>query len=229
MTAQEVKDALRRRHPATQLINGKQVPGGWTTIEEWMGIDLLAFSAHATPQSGGVRGVRYPRVGYEVKVSRGDLRRELLAPRKRALASKFCNAFYFAVPKGLLTDDEVAFQEPDHFDHWGNFVRTPCPGRCRYDGDTKARIRWSRSKGRYVNCHHCDGKGYASTSRVETEAPTLWVPRDVGLIEINGSVARVRKQAPVRKKVTSIDPGKEFNQLVRWISARPDPRHRSLR
>jgi hypothetical protein len=105
MTATEVKDALRKRHPATQKMGALTIPGPWTCIEEWRGVDLLALCATTAGR------VRNARVGYEVKVSRGDYRSELKNPHKRAEARAFCHEFYFAVPDGLLRVDELPGKE----------------------------------------------------------------------------------------------------------------------
>lgn len=261
MTAAEVKDALRNRHPAIAQQGG---PGPWTTLEEWRGIDLLALSAWSSQGP--------PIVGYEVKVSRSDYRRELLKPSKRALAVAICNAFYFAVPCGLLTDEEKAFVEPEHFDDGQAFVRERCPGRCskmrtterrwrkfhsepeqrrsrlagewRYepvslgaaacwlsDGyQRKARAEFNpQEASRFVErleiwepCTVCEGRGYMRRSVVEEEAPTLWIPSDVGLIEIRGGRCFVVRKAPVDEPT---EPLGDLGQLLRWVSYRPDPRH----
>ncbi len=109
MTAAEVKAALRRRHPATQGMGARTVPGPWTCIEELLGCDLVAFSAHQRAATNGVsRAARYPRVGYEVKVSRSDYRREIRNTSKRDQAVAYCHHFYFAVPADLLTAEEIA-------------------------------------------------------------------------------------------------------------------------
>jgi hypothetical protein len=233
MTASELKTLLRARHPATQHLGTATIPGPWTTIEEFMGIDLLAFSAHARPAQGGLPGVRYPRIGYEVKVSRGDLRRELLAPLKRKKNVEWCNAFYLATPKGLISKEELEFEEPEHFESLKSFSRSPCPAHCHKDtrkgSKTEGeRIRFSRSKRHYVLCTACDGKGYLELSTAEKEAPTLWVPRDLGLVEVSESGCRVIKQAPIRKSVPPLV-GQQLHDLVRWTSFRNDPRHRELR
>lgn len=220
MTADEVKDGLRRRHPAIAYDTGG--PGPWTTFEEWGGIDLLAVSCWSS--QGG-----YGRVGYEVKVSRSDYRRELLNPSKRALNVEWCNEFYFAVPEGLLTAEELAYEEPE----WAteDFCRTLCAecvrgkvyerfiGPLPYDGY------------RYMveaPCQNCSGKGYLAKSKVESEAPTLWVPRDVGLVVVDGDRTKVLKKAPRRKEVAPLDAA-ELGLLLRWVSIRPDPRHVELR
>lgn len=231
MTARDVKDALHGRHPG----NGGQFPGPWTCIEEYRGIDLLAFSAWSS--ASGVKGVRYPRVGYEVKVSRSDLRRELLAPHKRARSVAWCHAFYFAFPAGLLKPEELSYEEPE----WKpeDFLPVRCPG---YLGRLCG--RYGRGSRRLVTipspavrtyqherleesilCPTCNGTGKIGPSRVEREAPQLWIPRDVGAIAIDGRGCTVLRPSPVRKEVPVLR-SEELAQLVRWVSMRPDPRHR---
>lgn len=261
-TAADIKDALRRRHPGHDV--GGMV-GQWTCIEEWRGIDLLALNAWAKADV----------IGYEVKVSRSDLRRELLRPHKRSGALAVTTEFYFAVPAGLLSDDEIAYEEPEWED--GDFRRTPCPGVPefgpeiprlgvrRYGGRC---LRWSRrgkhtvhvpapevivppdwmrphdgesdeafmarvlehhrlGGGHRALCWTCGGRGYTEPSRVEREAPTCWVPRDVGLVTVSQRGCRVAKPSPKRKDPGPIAPTRQaINDLVRWVSHRPDPRHR---
>lgn len=101
MTAEKVKDKLRRRYPATQRMGVRIVPGPWTCVEEWMNIDLLALCATQASR------VPYGRIGHEIKVSRSDYRSELRNPGKRAEAVAACHEFYFVVPAGLLRDDEM--------------------------------------------------------------------------------------------------------------------------
>jgi hypothetical protein len=174
--AAEVRDKLRKRHPATQKMGARDVPGPWTCIEEWRGVDLLALSA----TKGGGKAP-YARVGYEVKVSRADYRSELKQPSKRADAVAFCHEFYFAVPADLLASDEIA--------------------------------------------------GLA------TGPSALYVPEDVGLVTISKKGCRVVKAAPVNREpapLTKEQPdgnspfGASLNALVRWVSARPDPRHEGV-
>lgn len=237
MTARDVKDALHGRHPG----NGGQFPGPWTCVEEYRGIDLLAFSAWSS--ASGVRGVHYPRVGYEVKVSRSDLRRELLRPHKRARAVSWCHAFYFAFPAGLLTADELAYEEPA----WEpeDFVPVPCPG---YGGKpcsrgwgrrTSRRVvevpvpavlsyTHDRSGWRHVPCPTCQGTGKIGPSRAEREAPQLWIPKDVGAVAIDGRGTTILRPSPVRKEVPVLH-DHELAQLVRWVSMRSDPRHHPAR
>lgn len=225
MTSREVKDALLRRHYAS----ADQMPGPWTCIEEFKQIDLLAFSAWSSEE-------HYARVGYEVKVSRGDMRSELLHPYKRARNVEWCNSFYFAVPSGLLTDAELDYLEPEwapedwHGEQCSGFYGRPCSPKRRHKTHYVRRRR--PSTGRYddwdtIVCPTCKGKGTVSPSRVEREAPQLWIPRDVGLITVSceGHGTMLIKRAPKRKEVPPLTPS-ELGSLVRFVSMRPDPRHR---
>lgn len=268
MTASDVKDALRRRHPGDN--NGVMV-GQWTCIEEYRNVDLLALNAWRQADV----------VGYEVKVSRGDMRGELLRPGKRAKGVAMTTEFYFAVPAGMLSAEEIAWEELE----WkgGDFDRATCEGVPEFGGWSHTRARHQRWGGqcrrehrkrglywvpvpgppevipappdwfqrrdgeddgtfaeRWVAVHYrdegpwhrapcwaCDGKGYLEKSRVERDAPYLWVPRDVGLITVNAGGCRVVKPGPKRKDPKPLaSTRRQLNDLVRWISHRPDPRHR---
>jgi hypothetical protein len=199
VNAAEVKDALRRRHPAVDQLGG---PGPWTCVEEWMNIDLLAVSAWALVRPFP----RYARVGYEVKVSRGDYKRELARPAKRAAAVAFCHQFYFAVPYGLLDPREEEWAEPAGFAAEPEpFARPRCLGfggwscldgrlsypRYRFSQDVfgsaaaadRAKIR--RAGG---TCPVCLGAGsIVESPAVLAGAPKLWIPADVGLVAVRES------------------------------------------
>ena len=263
LTAEQIKGALHRRHPAIREGGG---PGAWTTVEEWEGIDLMALSAWSS--------VKPPIVGYEIKVSRSDYRRELLKPAKRLWATQACWQFYLVTPKGLLTDEEKAFVQPEHFEG-AAFTRERCPERCespargKWGGDICVRRwgKWEKVDAAYGNvacryrlfsygppvqgeefdpsekplsaggprqawaiCETCEGRGYMRKSVVEEEAPTLWVPPDVGLVEIevrvDGLRCRAVRKAPEQPPSTPLG---DIGQLARWISFRPDPRHNDER
>lgn len=47
------------------------------------------------------------RVTYEVKISRGDFRREMRSPLKRRVGLLYSNLFYFVAPAGLLKVEEI--------------------------------------------------------------------------------------------------------------------------
>lgn len=94
MTTKEVLDGLERIHPDEQ--------GEWLFLREALGIDGLALHCWA-----GSSKARYERIGYEVKVSRSDFRREIRNPLKRAGAMAIVDRFYFACPEGLIAAHEV--------------------------------------------------------------------------------------------------------------------------
>lgn len=283
MTADQVREALRRRYPAG--MTGSYV-GQWTCLEEYDNIDLMALNAWADADV----------IGFEVKVSRSDMRQELLTPHKRARAINICTQFYFAVPEGLLKPEELEFKEPDDWEY-EDYKRERCPGlptfgpvpfykgryadrgEGRYGGGCYGRGRRNKMRGPYrmslplplvvpppswisppfsdsdlgnierhteyaleeaergVVCPVCDGKGYLAKSRVEREAPTLWVPSDSGLVVVrdNGST-HIVKHAPKRKDAfgllwtggaySNIKVARQHaNKVARWASNRPDPRH----
>lgn len=245
MNAADVKDALRARHPAVIQNGPTKWAGAWTCLEEWLNIDLLAVSAWSSVRP-------YPpnaRIGYEIKVSRSDYRRELARPAKRAIGVRFCHEFYFAVPRGLLKPEEIAWTPPWGFDEeTAPFERIRCPGfygawchagevtfgtRAIADGYASYARRYT------VECPTCQGRGWiAESPATRADAPKLWVPDDVGLVlvEETGKTI-VAKKAPRRNVYANRyepSPAVEFSdftfgQFVRWVSVRPDPRHADLR
>jgi hypothetical protein len=264
VTAEDICDALCRHHPAEKV--GSYV-GRWVCLREFAKIDILALDAW---QPADV-------IGYEVKVSRGDMRSELLDPFKRMEAVSRCTKFYFAIPAGMMTAEEIAFIEPEVTSE--DFERVSCPGvpesevvighrtvkldgKCsnpRHNHKGKSRkSRWiakDTPRGFSVKvsldslgdwsreiCPTCNGKGYSELSRVEREFPNLWVPKDVGLVEIDGRGMRVARRSPINKTPKSIIDleyadsmkdlelanrmrRKNINELARWVSNRPDRRH----
>lgn len=91
----EVLDRLERfRHP--------DAAGEWVFLREALGIDALAIRCWQ-----GNRPPYFERVGYEVKVSRSDFRREIRHPEKRAYAMSIVDRFYFACPAGLILPHET--------------------------------------------------------------------------------------------------------------------------
>lgn len=268
LDADDVKDALRTHHPALGYMGQKRIPGQWVTLTEWCGIDLLALDCW---QSGHV-------IGYEVKVSRSDLRSELLNPTKRMEAVSRCTEFYIATPPGLLTPDELVWVQPSDWT-LNDFVRDPCTNPdCRADASPRgwakkqpkprgSKRRGTEKEGLTVHlgfgrdtgthsdgstysigyeisacCNVCKGFGQIGRSRVELEAPQLWIPPDVGLVEVDRRGVHLVKPSPKNKFPKTIlgdEPDRErrfadgharrqrqaISDLVRWTSFRPDPRH----
>lgn len=232
LDSRDIKLSLRRRYPALAEKYGQTIPGPWTTIEEWKKIDFLSISAVKSP-TPGANGSPYPWVGHEIKISRSDMRTELLKPKKRGKGKRFCDAFYFAIPKGMVTDKEKKFKEPNWTER--DFLRGPCPNKCirkRYRSKKKGNSEygfWNDDITSWTTCPVCKGKGYGEKSLVEKEAPTLWVPNDVGLIEVDMyGFARVAKRAPRLQPNRSRISVRDWNTLIRWTSLRPDPRHEGV-
>jgi hypothetical protein len=227
-----MREALAKRHPAVSADNPDYpILEAWTVMSEFYEIDLLAISAHKTPR-GAQKKADYPWVGYEIKISRGDMRRELLDPGKRRFGVAMCNEFYFAAPQGLLKPEEIAYNEPD-WDVAHDFNRVRCTGGCTRAKGFASVSDVEAQPNDYVTRHDdhvwrvcgvCGGRGYERKSRVEIEAPTLWIPKDVGFVEVTADLeCVVVKKSPVTPR-QEFSPGM-VGQLVRWISVRPDHRH----
>jgi hypothetical protein len=237
MNAEEIAAALYRRHPAVTRSGSQPLLGAWTVLREWNDIDILAISCYLHPAAGAQRKAEYPRIGYEIKISRSDYRRELLDPGKRQLAIRLlCHEFYFAVPADLLSKEELAYVEPA-WDYAHDFTRQRCAGGCyparHVISDYKAKglransyVTRSDHLSEYELCGVCGGRGYAQRSRVEREAPTLWVPADVGLIVVGKGGARCLRKSPVSTPPPLTN--QQTGDLARWVSVRPDPRHAGI-
>jgi hypothetical protein len=68
-------------------------------LKKYLDIDLLAVSAYRIPQTNKVKGINYPWIGYEIKVSRSDMRSELLKPNKRSKQLNYVNSFILSLQK----------------------------------------------------------------------------------------------------------------------------------
>lgn len=120
MIAEQVIEGLRRRH---QALDADGAPfGGWTVLEEFERVDVLAIAAwehpppniyepvevttwaDADPRYVNGYPIAWPIIAYEVKVSRSDLFSESAHKHDWALAHS--HAFYFATPPGLLRPED---------------------------------------------------------------------------------------------------------------------------
>ncbi len=85
---------------------------------------------------------KYERVAYEVKISRTDLRRELVQSEKAAAAMALSNRFY------LVLDHDVTYDDLEIPDEWGILqLRIPDPplpyGSVQEDVDERSNLRTS--------------------------------------------------------------------------------------
>lgn len=91
MDAEVIIDALRKRHEKDIWASELAFDGGARRCDFW------ALSAH------GSKGFR--AIAYEVKISRGDFRRD--TPDKQRQARLFSDLFYYVAPKGLLSKSDI--------------------------------------------------------------------------------------------------------------------------
>jgi hypothetical protein len=101
--AGRVKRALGNRHARPEWVFLTEAPVfvahhgvGGPVVQH---VDALALNCWYTKH--------FASVGYEVKVSRSDFLNELRHPAKTAASARYCSAFYFAVPSGLVKPTEV--------------------------------------------------------------------------------------------------------------------------
>ncbi len=107
MKAGEIVKALTERHKSPQWVTCAELRFGTGWAASYSAGDpytekRIDFWAMDTWPSHG-----YKRVAYEIKVSRGDFKRELTHPDKRTPSILVSNEFYFAAPRGLIKPDEL--------------------------------------------------------------------------------------------------------------------------
>lgn len=82
--------------------------GEWATF-----IELRGSTGYLNPQSIDFFAIHtwpsksFHSISYEVKVSRGDFRKEIKCPRKRQFAESVSHESYFVTPPSLVRVDEV--------------------------------------------------------------------------------------------------------------------------
>jgi len=108
---------------------------GWATFvelaEEPVGGQRLDFFALHTWRSKGYRAV-----AYEIKVSRGDFKRELEQPQKRVYAETIAHECLFVVPRGLVLADEIP-------DGWGLMVADAGGLKLLKHGTQRKDVKWT--------------------------------------------------------------------------------------
>jgi hypothetical protein len=98
MTEAFIVEALARRHPGPASFFHANFEVGNGSIGGSR-VDGLAMELYA---SGG-----YIVTAYEIKVSRGDFKREMKAARKNRFIRECADEFVFVCPQGLIREDEV--------------------------------------------------------------------------------------------------------------------------
>ncbi len=97
-TAEEVKSALRDHYPTQEYGMAFEVAQG-TGFAAHRHLDVLVMSLWPS------RGLTI--IGIEVKISRGDWRREKANPQKAEELARFCDYFFVAAPQGVIPVSEV--------------------------------------------------------------------------------------------------------------------------
>jgi hypothetical protein len=98
VSAGAILTSLRSIYPSPEYAFIPQVAEG-TGVNSGRIADALAFSCWPS------RGLHF--IGFEVKVSRSDWRREKLDPAKAEAICKFCKYWFVAAPQGIVPIDEV--------------------------------------------------------------------------------------------------------------------------
>lgn len=103
VTAGDIRKALTERYCEPDWYLGFEVGNGCgSDIERHA--DAIAICPY--PSRG------YEALGFEIKVSKQDLKREIEQPAKAEALAKYCNYWFLVVPKGLT--DDIQIPEP-----WG--------------------------------------------------------------------------------------------------------------
>lgn len=99
MTTQSIEVALSERYAAPDYAFLLQVRNGTGFQRTVRTADALAFSLYPS------RGLTI--TGFEIKVSKGDWKRELTNPAKAEDIARFCHTWFVVAPKGVVPVDEV--------------------------------------------------------------------------------------------------------------------------
>ncbi len=104
MTAQDLKDMLRRKYSKTA---GQEKVPGYACFDEFIfddkyGLGRIDFVSVALWDS-----LSFVRRAFEIKVSRSDFLAEIARPEKSKAAREYFHEFYFVVPKWLFDVSEL--------------------------------------------------------------------------------------------------------------------------
>ncbi len=107
MNAKQVIEALRKRHGSKArewaFFEELRAGTGYKNIRKGLNPEQRfdAWAINLYPSKG------HMTIVYEVKVSRSDFLHEIANPVKREQALQYSNEFYFAVPAGLVSSEEI--------------------------------------------------------------------------------------------------------------------------
>lgn len=97
-TTQQLRVALRERYQMPEWILMEEV-GNATGGRCSRYADAMAYNLYPSKN--------YQKIGFELKASKGDLRRELKDGSKSDAIAKYCDEWYLVVPKGLCENEEI--------------------------------------------------------------------------------------------------------------------------
>lgn len=98
VTAEDIRESLRNKFTRPEWALFFEVGNGTGgNLRRWA--DAVAMNMYPS------RGLAI--VGFEIKVSRNDLKKELEQPKKAEAVGCFCNQWYLVVPKGLINDTDI--------------------------------------------------------------------------------------------------------------------------
>jgi len=99
-----IREVISRAHPFRDWLVLDEFPlCGCVGSQGTPRIDILAIKVG----NGGGYGMPLTREAFEIKVNRRDFLEEVKNPNKRRRAYAVCDAYWFAVPEGLVKADEV--------------------------------------------------------------------------------------------------------------------------
>jgi hypothetical protein len=97
-TTESLRVALRDRYTMPEWILMEEV-GNATGCRCKRFADALAYNLYPSKN--------YHKIGFEIKASKGDLRRELKDGSKSDAIAKYCDEWYLVVPKGLCDNEDI--------------------------------------------------------------------------------------------------------------------------
>jgi len=98
VTAEDIREALKIKFSRPEWALFFEVGNGTGgNLKRWA--DAVSMNMYPS------RGLAI--VGFEIKVSRSDMQKELEQPKKAEEVGKFCNHWYLVVPKGLIQECDI--------------------------------------------------------------------------------------------------------------------------